>query len=58
MDLWDWLSVTGAVCGGIVAVVSFYRYAKTKNKGHLFLGCCFLLVAEKSAVQLLRAFSG
>lgn len=39
------LRVTAAVFFGITAVVSFVRYGKAKNKGHLFTGCAYLLAA-------------
>jgi hypothetical protein len=40
-----WLQVTAAVAGGIATVVCFAWYAKSKNKGHLFMALCNLLVA-------------
>lgn len=40
-----WLQGTAAVFAGIAAAVSFYRYGKSKNKGQLFISCCFLLTA-------------
>jgi hypothetical protein len=40
-----WLQVTAAVAGAIATVVCFAWYAKSKNKGHLFMALCFLLEA-------------
>jgi len=40
-----WLQGGAAIFSGIAAVVSFVRYGKSKNKGQLFISCCFLLTA-------------
>ena len=50
----DWLQWTAIVCSGIAAAVSFTWFAKSKNKGHLFLACCFLVaaVAQFAAVWI------
>lgn len=54
MDWWYWLTVTAAVGGGIAAVLNFAVYAKSKNKGHLMLGLCFLPVAVIFGILALR----